>query len=145
LQGNSTLSLFHRYDTEIPVPIPYDRANVGVVDVDNRTRTTVLPDGGKAYDLAPGAANGTCGTNLQAGWSADTHGDCDATGVAFTQSTWTAGAVNPGGTFTGRKTQLEVAYGTDPAANGYGFDFDQVRLTNFDLQVPDVQACTIKP
>lgn len=144
MQASSTLSLFHRYDTEIPVPIPYDRANVGVVDVDARTRTTVLPDGGKLYDLAPGAANGTCGLLNQAGWSADTDADCDATGVPFTQSTWTAGAVNPGGAFTGRKAQLEVAYGTDPAANGYGFDFDQVRLTNFDLQVPDVQACSVR-
>ena len=26
-----------------------------------------------------------------------------------------------------------------------GFDFDQVRLTNFDLQVPDAQACAIQP
>jgi hypothetical protein len=145
MQASSTLSLFHRYDTETPVPIPYDRANVGVVDVDAATRTTVLPDGGKLYDLPPGAANGTCGTTLQAGWSADTHPDCDATGVAFAQSTWTAGAVNPGGAFTGRKTQLEVAYGTDPLANGYGFDFDQVRLTNFDLQIPDAQACAVQP
>ena len=24
-------------------------------------------------------------------------------------------------------------------------DFDQVRLTNFDLQVPDAQACAIQP
>jgi hypothetical protein len=75
----------------------------------------------------------------------DTDPDCNATGVAFTQSTWTAGAVNPGGAFTGRRTQLEVAYGTDPLLSGYGFDFDQVRLTNFDLQIPDAQACAVQP
>jgi hypothetical protein len=144
LQASSTLSLFHRYDTETPVPIPYDRANVGVVDVDNNTRTAVSPDSGKLYDLAPGAPNGTCGTTNQAGWSADTDPDCNATGVAFQNSGWTAGALNPGGQFTGRKVKLEVAYGTDPLANGYGFDFDQVRLTNFDIQTPDVQACTVR-
>jgi hypothetical protein len=144
LQSGSRLSLFHRYDTETPVPIPYDRANVGVVDVSAGTRTTVSPDGGKAYDLAPGAENGTCGTLNQAGWSADTDPDCAAP-ATFNRSTWSPGALNPGGAFSGRKTQLEVAYGTDPLANGYGFDFDQVRLTNFDLQIPDAQACTIQP
>jgi hypothetical protein len=144
LQASSTLSLFHRYDTETPVPIPYDRANVGVLDVDKNTRTAVSPDSGKLYDLAPGAPNGTCSTTNQAGWSADTDPDCNATGVAFQNSGWSAGALNPGGMFTGRKTKLEIAYGTDPLANGYGFDFDHVRLTNFDIQIPDVQACTVR-
>ena len=75
----------------------------------------------------------------QAGWAADTDTDCTAT-APFTQSTWSSPALNPGGLFTGRKAQLEVAYATDPGANGYGFDFDQVTLTNFDLQVADTQA-----
>src|SRR5262249_40939341 len=119
LQANSTLSLFQRYDTETPIPTPYDRANVGVIDVDNVSRTTVVPNGGKLYDLAPNTPNGACVTLNQAGWAADTDPDCDATGVAFNQSSWSSGALNPGGIFTGRKAQLEVAYGTDPGANGY--------------------------
>jgi hypothetical protein len=144
LQSGSSLSLFHRYDTETPVPIPYDRANVGIVDTVTGARTTVSPDGGTLYDLAPNSPNGACVTLNQAGWSADTDPDCAAP-ATFNSSSWSAAALNPGGGFTGRKTQLEVAYGTDPLANGYGFDFDQVRLTNFDLQVPDTQACTIAP
>jgi hypothetical protein len=117
---------------------------VGILDIDAGTRTTVSPDGGKAYDLEPGADNGACVTLEQAGWSADTDSDCDAP-PTFNRSTWTAAALNPGGAFSGRKAYLEVAYGTDPLANGYGFDFDEVNLTAFDLQVPDAQACTIQP
>lgn len=144
LQSSSSLSLFHRYDTETPVPIPYDRANVGVVDVDLGTRTTVSPDGGKLYDLPDGAPNGVCVTGNQAGWSVDTDPDCNAP-ATFTRSSWSPAALNPDGTFTGRKTQLQVAYGTDPLAHGWGFDFDHVRLTDFDLQIPDGQACTVEP
>jgi hypothetical protein len=144
LQAGSTLSLFHRYDTEIPVPIPYDRANVGVVDSAAGTRTTVSPDGGKLYDLDESAPNGACVTANQPGWSADTDPDCEAP-ASFNLSTWSAGALNPGGAFTGRKTHLEVAYGTDPLVNGYGFDFDHVELTSFDLQIPDAQSCAVTP
>ena len=79
----------------------------------------------------------------QAGWYKDTNPDCVAP-PTFNQSTWTPAALNPGGMFTGRKAQLQVAYGTDPLAHGFGFDFDQVLLTNFDLQIPDAQACMIK-
>ena len=108
------------------------------------TRTTVSPDGGKLYDLPRAPPNGACVTANQAGWSADTDPDCNAP-AAFHQSTWSAAALNPGGMFTGRKAHLEVAYGTDPLVIGFGFDFDQVTLTNFDLQIPDVQVCTVKP
>ena len=83
-------------------------------------------------------------TANQAGWSADTDPDCNAP-ASFLQSTWSSAALNPGGMFTGRKAHLSVAFGTDALVNGYGFDFDQVTLTDFDLQVPDTQACTVKP
>jgi hypothetical protein len=137
LKATSTLSLFNRYDTETPVPIPYDRANVGVNDILAGSRTTIIPSGGRPYDLAPGAPNGACVTGNQAGWSAANPAP------TFAQSTWNSGAVNPGGVFTNRLVQLDVAYGTDPAANGAGFDFDEVVLTNFDEVVADAQqnAC----
>jgi len=141
LQQSSRLSLFHRYDTETPEPIPYDRANVGVIDAKTGARTTIIPDGGKAYDLPPGTPNGVCMTSNQAGWSEDTDPDCDAGNTPFQSSTWSSGALNPGGTFKGRGVYLSVAYGTDPGGNGWGFDFDEPTLTNFSLQVPDVQAC----
>ena len=143
LQANSTLSLTQRYDMENPVPIPYDRANVGIFDVSTGARTAVNPDGGDLYDLNPGAANGSCGTELQGGWSADTDADCIA-GAAFQASTWTSAALNPGGMFTNRTARLSVNYGTDPGANGYGFHFDNVVLGNFLEGVPDAQACTLQ-
>jgi hypothetical protein len=141
LTATSTLSLQQRYDTEIPTPIPYDRANVGIFNTATGVRTVVIPNGGDLYDLAPGAANGTCDTTEQAGWSADTDPDCTA-GAAFQTSTWTAAALNPGGVFTGVSARLSVNYGTDPAANGFGFHFDNVILTNFQEAVPDVQSNT---
>jgi hypothetical protein len=139
LRATSTLSLYNRYDTETPVPIPYDRANVGVNDILAATRTTVVPSGGRPYDLPPGAPNGACVTGDQAGWSQSNPTP------TFAQSTWNSGALNPGGIFTNRLVQLDVAYGTDPAANGAGFDFDEVVLTDFDEIVADAQPNSCVP
>ena len=63
----------------------------------------------------------------------------------FLASSWTSAALNPNGQFTGRSAQLSVNYGTDPAAFGWGFHFDDVVLTNFQEAVPDAQACAIAP
>src|SRR6185503_17793106 len=70
LQAASTLSLANTYHIEPTDPTfgPYDRANVGVVDVAAGTRTVVSPSGGQLYTLAAGAPNGTCGTTGQPGW-----------------------------------------------------------------------------
>jgi hypothetical protein len=143
LTGTSTLSLSQRYDTEIPTPIPYDRANVGIFQPADASRVTVIPDGGKLYDLPPGAPNGVCGTTSQAGWSADTDADCTPPTLhnGFLASNWSANALNPGGIFTGKSAQISVNYGTDPAAIGWGFHFDAVTLTNFLEAIPDAQAC----
>jgi hypothetical protein len=141
LQTTSTLSLNQRYDTETPTPIPYDRANVGLFEEETNVRTPVSPNSGDPYDLAAGAANGVCGTSLQAGWSADTDPGCAAPGGPLTvSSSWSPSALNAS-TFAGRKVRLAVHYGTDPGANGYGFHFDNVTLTNFGLQIPDTQVC----
>jgi hypothetical protein len=132
LTATSTLSLFDRYDTEDPIPAgPYDRANIGVVDLDANARTTIVPDGGRLYELPPGTPNGACVTGGQAGWA--------GTQNTFAISTWSSAAVNPGGVFTGRRVQLEGAYGTDPLVNGDGFRFDEVTVTNFEELVPDTQ------
>ena len=47
--------------------------------------------------------------------------------------------MNPGGAFTGKRVQIEGAYGTDPGANDDGFRFDEVTVTNFQDSVPDAQ------
>ena len=144
LTNTSTLSLVQRYDTETPTPIPYDRANVGVLTLDNNVRTAVSPSGGDLYDLPTGAPNGACATLEQAGWSADTDADCTPD-APFVSSTWTSAALNPGNVFSGRPARLAVHFGTDAAANGWGFQFDDVVLTNFQEQVPDGQACAFAP
>jgi hypothetical protein len=117
---------------------------VGVLDVELGTRTTVSPSGGKLYDLNGNPPNGSCVTANQPGWSADTDPDCNAP-ASFIQSTWNSAALNPGGIFTGRMAHLSVAFGTDANVIGYGFDFDHVTLTDFDLQVPDTQGCGLAP
>jgi trimeric autotransporter adhesin len=131
LKANSTLSLWNRYQTEPPVPIPYDRANVGVVDLDADTRTTIVPNGGRLYDLPPGTPNGACVTGGEAGWAGDQQ--------TFAISTWDSAATNPGGVFTDRRVQVEVAYGTDAGLALEGFHFDEVTITNFDELIPDAQ------
>ena len=132
LKANSTLSLWNRYDTENPVPIPYDRANVGVVDLDTGARTTIVPSGGRLYDLPPGTPNGACVTGGEAGWS--------GTQLTFAESTWDSASMNPGGIFTDRRVQVEAAYGTDPGLALEGFHFDEVTITNFDEVVADTQS-----
>ena len=132
LTASSTLSLFNRYAIEDPIPNgPYDRANIGVIDLDANSRTTVVPDGGRLYDLPPGTPAGSCVTGGQAGWA--------GTQNTFAVSTWSSAALNPGGIFTGRRVQLEGAYGTDAGLALEGFHFDEVTVTNFDDLVPDVQ------
>jgi len=135
LTASSTLSLFNRYDTETPIPIPYDRANIGIVDAGTAVRTTIVPDGGRLYELPPGSVNGSCVTNGQGGWS--------GTETTFAISTWSSAAANPGGIFTNRSVHIEAAYGTDALLNGDGFRFDEVTVTNFLDVVPDAQpdAC----
>jgi len=70
-------------------------------------------------------------TGGQAGWA--------GTQTTFAISTWTASALNPGGVFTGRRVQLEGAYGTDPGLALEAFHFDEVTVTNFEDLVPDIQ------
>jgi hypothetical protein len=144
LRANSTLSAFVRYVTEDPNPNPpnngpWDRANVGLFGVESETRTTVVPDGGQLYEITTQTRNGACVLANQRGWAAVAPGSPGYPN--FNQSTWTQAALNPGGAFTGQRTQIEFAYSTDELVADDGFDFDHVTLTNFDLQVPDAQAC----
>jgi S-layer family protein len=137
LTGTSTLSLQNNYDIEPTSPNgPYDRANLGVVDLTLGTRTVISPTGGTLYTVTPGPnpLYTECQQSGQAGWNGTSPGY-----PAFAASSWTSAALNPGGVFTGRKTQLEFRYGTDFGLHLEGFDYDQVTMTNFDLQGPDQQ------
>ena len=63
--------------------------------------------------------------------------------AAIVASSWNSAALNPNGQFTGRSAQLSVNFGTDAGANGWGFHFDDVVLTNFQEAIPDAQACAV--
>jgi hypothetical protein len=136
LSANSTLSLYNQFNTEPPSPLgTYDRANVGIFDRASGARTTLVPDGGRLYNAS--GPNGVCVTAGQPGWAGG--------GPSFLQSTWSATAFNPGGQLTGQRARIDVAYGTDPAVSGQGFQFDEVVVTNAEVQVPDVAGNVCAP
>jgi hypothetical protein len=134
LTTTSTLSLQNNFQIEpFSAGSWYDRANLGIVQL-NGTRTVVTPSGGRAYNASgPG---GVCGLDQQAGWA-----DAQPTWGA---STWTAAALQSP-TFANQPVRLNIKYGTDPAANGFGFRFDQVTLTDFNQKIADAQTnqCTV--
>jgi hypothetical protein len=129
LTATSTLSLQNNYQIEVfSAGSWYDRANVGLLE-GNGTRTVVSPSSGRPYNASgPG---GVCGLNNTPGWA-----DVNPT---WGPSAWTPAALQAPA-FTGRPVRLSVKYGTDPSANGFGFRFDQLTLTNFNLKVPDTQT-----
>ena len=132
LTAGSTLSLFNQFAIEpgaAPTGGYFDRANVGLRDKATGGRTPVVPDGGRLYTAS--GPNGACVTGGQPGWA--------DLGPLFQQSSWSAGALNPGGAFTGKIVALDLAYGTDTTAALTGFQLDEVTLTNFEEQVADRQ------
>ncbi len=132
LSPASTLALWNNYDVE---PTSggswYDRANVGLVDVADE-RTVVSPDGGRLYNADSGGPGNYSGCNEgEDGWA----GVEDTWGT----SSWTAGALQSAN-LAGDFVRLEVIYSTDAALAARGFWFDEVTLTDFELQVEDAQS-----
>lgn len=62
--------------------------------------------------------------------------DAGASATSWASSSWSATALNSAANASALR-QPEVRYGTDALSQGYGFWFDQVTLTNFNLQVAD--------
>jgi hypothetical protein len=132
LASNSTMTAFTRHNIEVFSGGQWwDRANFGLRRVDTGVRTLVSPDGGRLYNAS--GIGGTCGTEGQPGYA----------GVAdsWAQSTWSATALQSGA-LAGQLVQLETRYGTDPLVNDFGFRFDQVAITNVDVEVADSQSNT---
>lgn len=129
LTATSTMELFNQYNIE---PFDgtqwWDRANISVLPLGG-SRTVVSPSGGRAYEAS--GTGGVCGLDFQPGWA--------GANATWGSATWNASALQSV-TFAGQVVQLEVRYGTDPAANNFGFRFDQLTLTNFDLGVADAQT-----
>ncbi|MEE8524560.1 MAG: hypothetical protein V3T72_11565, partial [Thermoanaerobaculia bacterium] len=132
LASTSTLSLWNQFGIEGFCGVCgswYDRANVGIFDPDTGGRNPVDPDGGRTYNAS--GQNGTCGTTGQDGWA--------ATSSSWGESTWSSSALG-GGAIAGEPVQLDIRYGTDALAHGFGFHFDQVTLTDFEEQIADAQS-----
>ncbi|MEM9557910.1 MAG: S8 family serine peptidase [Acidobacteriota bacterium] len=135
LSATSTLELWTSYDIEDQSGGQWwDRANVSLL-ADGAT-TLVEPDGGRLYTVPNGAGNGVCGTTGESGWA--------ATANSWATSSFSAGALGSAAV-AGTSVQLDVRYGTDPAANGDGFRFDQVTLTDLLEETADAQsdACVL--
>ncbi len=131
LTGTSTMTLSTHFRTETNDGQWWDRANIGVLDLGTGVRTRVDPSGGRLYNAS--GVNGTCGTEGQPGWA--------GVAASWASSTWSSAALQTG-TLAGKAARLEVRYGTDPLVNDDGFRFDDVTLTNFDLEVADAQSNT---
>ena len=128
LTAASTLSLYNQFATEPGADAAgyYDRANAGIFDPATGDRTTIVPDGGRLYNAS--GTGGVCVTSGEAGWN--------GAGPGFLPSSWSAAALGAPA-LQGRLVRLDLAYGTDPLVEGAGFQFDEVTLTNFELQVAD--------
>ncbi|MCB1057245.1 MAG: hypothetical protein KDD11_17220, partial [Acidobacteria bacterium] len=134
LTATSTLSLWNNYEIE---PFSggtwYDRANVALVD-SSGGRTAVEPDSGRTYNASsPGVGNFSGCLEPEPGW-ADNN-------LTWGTSGWSAAALGSVAA-AGQPRFLEVTYSTDGGLALRGFSFDQLTLTNFDLQVQDGQLNT---
>ncbi len=96
----------------------------------------VTPNAGRAYNAS--GIGGVCGQVLQGGWAAANTG--------WGSSSWDATALQST-TFAGQLVQLELRYGIDAGGNDFGFHFDEVTVTNVDVEVPDNQtnSCAALP
>ena len=126
--ATSTLQVYTNFNIEPFSDAWYDRANIGLVDRFGG-RTLITPSTGRAYNA--NGPNGTCGTTGQPGWA----------GAAATWATsdWNATAFQSAAN-AGKLMSLQVNYGTDPAANNFGFHFDRATITDAGWEVPDTQG-----
>jgi hypothetical protein len=138
LMADSTLELSTNFDIEpdtVAGAAGWDRANVRVRDFASGTQTLVEPSGGRGYNILPGSAgefSGACrDMPLQSGWG----GTMDS----WVASSFTAADLGSA-EVAGNPLQVVVQYGTDAAAPLRGFWFDQVRVTNAEIEVPDTQG-----
>lgn len=134
LTSTSTLSLQTHYDIENQSGGQWwDRANLAAAMLDDGSLRVLSPSGGRTYNASgPG---GSCGLDTDPGWA--------NAATSWAASSFTSAALQTG-SLASRLMKLRLRYGTDPAANGAGFRFDQVTLTDVELTVPDAQpdVCT---
>ncbi|MEM7353649.1 MAG: hypothetical protein AAF657_22820 [Acidobacteriota bacterium] len=107
----------------------YDRANVGIYEFDSGSRTLVEPSAGRDYNAM--GANGTCGTANQRGWADSAQ--------SWATSTFDAAALDAAN-LAGEFIQFDIRYGTDPGLHLDGFWFDELTVTDVNVQVEDNQS-----
>ncbi|MEE8523777.1 MAG: hypothetical protein V3T72_07575, partial [Thermoanaerobaculia bacterium] len=132
LSATSTMTLWNNWDIEVfSADTWYDRANIGIIDSAG-DRTLISPDTGRLYNAdSSGPGNFTGCNEPEDGWAAlmDTWGT----------SSWSAGALQST-TFAGELIQLEVIYSTDALEHRRGFSFDEVTVTDVDVEGADGQS-----
>jgi hypothetical protein len=138
LMPDSTVELWTNFDVEPDTAAGaagWDRANARLRDVATGTQTLVQPSAGRAYNILPGSASefsGACvGMALQAGW-----GGAMTSWAPSSFSAADLGAAD----VAGKPVQFVVQYGVDAATAFRGFWFDQVKVTNAEVEVPDTQG-----
>ncbi len=124
--GSPSVTLAVRYDIEDPASGPWDKGNVHAVHIGSGTHTLLTPTG-ETYDSVGASQASLCHITNDAGW----------TGADLT---WGDAVFDLSGLSTGESYYLEVNYNTDPAATGTGLWFDNVRWTDVQTTVCDVQS-----
>jgi hypothetical protein len=128
LTSSSTLSISSYFDIEPKSRGTwYDRVNIALFD--GTTRRIISPDGGRLYNVS-GKTGGNFSCNL---------GELGAIGWGDSATTWaestfsvTALGLNLSGDETA-EVQIDIYYGTDESANGSGFSFNNVKVTNAQM------------
>ena len=134
LTATTTMAVSTNFDIEPQFFLGdwFDRANIAVIH--NGVRSLVEPDSGRLYNAS--GPFGTCVTASQNGWA-----DIQTTWASSGFSATALGSVSLAGEFI----QLDIAYGTDELEHGDGFRFDQLTLTDVEIQLPDSQSDTCAP
>ena len=133
LTATSEMTLWTQFNIEDDAGMSwYDRANIGIYDLGSDTRTLIEPSAGRDYNAV--GANGTCGTEGQRGWAGSMQ-----TWMASTFDAEALGAAVIAGDFI----RFDVRYGTDAGIHLDGFWFDELTVTDVNVQVEDTQpdAC----
>ena len=137
LSATTTMSMQTRYEIEEFGGQWWDRASVGLLDV-NDALTDVAPDGGRPYDTDDFIGN----------YSACNMGSEGFAGLqpTWASSTWSATALDSAAR-AGESVRVQVTYATDVAVNDDGFRFDGVEFTDIELAVDDAfsDTCSLEP
>ncbi len=136
LSDTSTLSLWNNYDMTLPNTFDgyiFDTANIHLTGLGGFAGRPNQVDGGRPYfvpgDIGP--ENFWICNHYSNGW----------TGL---DDTWASSSFSSTGldapTVAGQPIRVNVVYGQSRRNQKPGFSFDEVTLTDFDLQVPDAQG-----